>query len=175
MERIKVAQNFYLDEFVDPRTYLTEPDNGLSKMNPIIFQLAQLLRSLFGKSININNWWGLYLQLKKEGKSTDQIIRLIENSKRVSKWSGYRPPECKIGAKKSEHRFGNAIDPKGDQNKLAEIVKANAALFYAFGLRRLENPDITPGWLHMDTSESKHIENEIRVINRTSHAYNIKT
>lgn len=174
MERIRVAENFYLDEFIDIRSYLEDEDKGLSKIDPRIIDCAQLLRVFYGKSININTWWSLYLQLVKEGKSNDEIIDIIENSKEVSKWSGFRPKYCPIGASKSAHKKGIAIDPKGDQNKLYEIVRANARAFYKIGLRRLENPAITPGWLHMDLSETNHNPGYIRVVNRKSHAHDIK-
>lgn len=173
MKRIKVSENFSLDEFLDVRSYLKDEDRGRSKIDPRIIDCAQLLRVKFGKPIRINNWWGLYLQLVDEGKAVDQIIRIIENSKSVSKWSGFRPPECKIGAKRSQHRKGTAIDPKGDQHALELIVRNNAKEFYNFGLRRLEDPSITPGWLHMDLSEANHKAGFIRVVGRTSHSYNI--
>ncbi len=172
-ERIRVSQNFYLDEFVDPFTYLNESDNGLSKMDPRTFDLAQLLRTKKGSSISINNWWGMYLKLLAEGKTIKQIIRLIENSRAVNKWSGYRPPHCRIGAKASKHRKGEAIDPKGNQNELFKIVKASIKEFYRFGLRRLENPKITSGWLHMDISSSGHKAGFVRVVNLSSHAFDI--
>jgi hypothetical protein len=108
-----------------------------------------------------------------EGKSNEDIIELIESSKSVSKFSGFRPSHCPIGAKHSAHKKGKAVDPKGDQNALFEIVKANAKEFYNMGLRRLENPAITKGWLHMDTSENSHKEGYIRVINLRSHAFDI--
>ena len=41
------------------------------------------------------------------------------------------------------------------------------------GLRRLEDPNITNGWLHMDTSERNHTEGRIRVVGRTSHVKDI--
>ena len=172
-QRIDVTNNFYLDEFVDPFTYFNSPDNGYSKIDPKVFKIAQLLREKKGSSIRINNWWGMYITLLEEGKTLEVIIRLIENSQAVSKWSGYRPSHCKIGSSASKHKKGEAIDPKGNQDDLYKIVLKNIKAFYKLGLRRLENPKITKGWLHCDVSESRHKDGFIRVVNLKSHAYDL--
>ena len=44
------------------------------------------------------------------------------------------------------------------------IVKANAKEFYSLGLKRLEDPSITKGWLHCDTLELNTVPNTIRVV-----------
>lgn len=172
MKRIRVAQNFYLDEFVDPYTYFTEDDHGLSLVDFRVIQLCQLLRSLYGSSISVNNWWSTAVKMNGDGKSNQEIVKYVEGSK-LHKWSGYRSSRCTIGASKSAHKLGKAADPKGDEEAYLQIVKDNAALFYAFGLRRLEDIKITNGWLHMDIEERHHKKGFIRVINRTSHVYDI--
>lgn len=173
MKRLKISNNFYLDELIDVHSFLMDPDNGFNKLDPVIIDCLQLLRVKLGKPINVNTWWPLYTQLVKEGKSNEQIIELIETSQKVSKFSGFRPAHCKIGAKHSAHKKGQAVDPKGNEMKLFRIVKNNAAEFYNMGLRRIENPSITPGWLHMDTNEKNHKPGFIRVINQRSHAFDI--
>lgn len=165
IQRIPVSPNFNLDEFVDPVTYFTEPDHGLSKIDPALIDLAQLLRDLYGEAVYINRWW--------DHLPTDLIVfdpvaflRLME-TKKVPIWSGLRTFLCSIGAPKSAHKLGKAIDPKGDQKKFMRIVRDNVVQFYALGLRRLEDISITPGWLHMDTHTANCKPNSIRVIDKT--------
>jgi len=163
MNRIAVSNNFNLDEFVDPFTYFNESDNGLSKIDNRLFLIVQLLREKHGKSININNWWTYYV-LHKDSKSIDQIIKDIEASKTISKWSGLRTDRCSIGAKLSSHKLGKGIDPKGNSKDLYKIVEDNSKAFYDLGLRRLEDISITPTWLHMDTMERNTIPDHINVV-----------
>lgn len=162
MNRIKVSTNFYLDEFVDPYTYFNEKDHGRSKLDERIIDIAQQLRNDLGHSLRINNWWNYYVANK--GKmSVSKIIRNIERSD-LSKWSGYRSWRCKIGASRSAHRSGQAIDPKGNEDTMFNIVKNNARKYYNLGVRRLEDPKITNGWLHLDTLERNTVPNSIRVV-----------
>lgn len=165
MNRIQVNTNWYLDEFVDPVTYFTEPDNGLSKLDPSLFDLAQLLRDKFGNSISINGWWK---RLPVDTHVFDPVafLRVME-AKKVPVWSGLRTSLCNIGAQKSAHKLGKAIDPKGDEKVFMQIVRENAPQFYALGLRRLEDISITNGWLHMDTHSVNCKPNSIRVIDKT--------
>ena len=120
VERIKVSKFFHLDEFVDPHTYFNEDDRGLSKIDERLFEIADLLREKLGRPLRINNWWVFYL--RHINKDLKWIIAAIEKSDH-SKWSGLRTNRCKIGAKFSAHRRGMAIDPKGDEEQMFEIVK----------------------------------------------------
>lgn len=162
-QRIKVSKYFFLDEFVDPNTFLTKDDGGLNLVDTRLFKIADLLREKLGKPLRINNWYHYYLQLNAKGWSDDKIIKTILVSD-YSKWSGLRTNLCKIGAKLSAHRKGKAIDPKGDEEEMFRIVKDNAKDFYKLGVRRLEDPKITNGWLHIDTLELNVTVNSIRVV-----------
>ena len=165
MERIRLTENFYLDEFVDPVTYFTDIDNGLARLDFNIVKCVQLLRTKAGHSININGWWK---HLPEDVNGFDPVKFLNEMiSKRVPVWSGFRSELCKIGASKSAHKLGKAVDPKGNQKEYYKIVEDNAQEFYALGLRRLEDISITNGWLHMDTEKRNCKPNSIRVIDRT--------
>lgn len=160
-KRIQVAPNFYLDEFVDPHTYFTRADHGLSLLDDNIINIAQELRNDLGKPMRINNWWSYYIA--NLSFSQAKMIRKIEASD-YSKWSGYRSYRCKIGSSRSAHRSGRAIDPKGDEEVMFNIVKKHARKYYNLGLRRLEDISITNGWLHMDTLERNTVPNSIRVV-----------
>lgn len=158
MERKKLTENFYLDEFVNPRTYFNSKDNGLSQIDLRIVIIAQAFRSLKGSSMTINNWWSFYLA----NKDKSNVIELIENSRSIRKNSGLRHINCKIGAKHSTHKVGQAIDPK-DKGELYKILVDNAKLFFALGVRRVEDEKLTPGWLHVDL-KTRNEQNGIRII-----------
>ena len=172
MTRIKINKYFYLDEFVDPRTYFNCPNNGLDQIDNRLFDIALLLRESLGNPLRINNWWHLYAKYKNK-KSLDWIINYIEKSD-YSKWSGYRPPTCPIGAKHSSHKKGLAIDPKGDEAEMFKIVKKHAREFYNLGVRRIEDISITHGWLHLDMEKRNQIHNAIRIIDRVKQTGLIK-
>jgi len=183
MERIKISTNFYLDEFIDPMTYFSRKDNGLNLIDKRLFDVAQLLRYHYLKPLPINTWWFIYKKFKNKKALNDIILFIINNTKygnrKINKWSGTRGPACEIGAINSAHKFEAhgrclAIDPKGDQNVLFNIVKQNAKVFYNLGVRRLEDPAITPGWLHLDLLERNTRKNSIRVVNLTEATQIIK-
>jgi hypothetical protein len=172
MQRIQVSKNFFLDEFVPPSTYFNLPCNGLSVMDQKVFAITQLLRELYGKPIGVNNWWGYYKENELD-VPVEQIIEDIETSanlywkgksQTVYKWSGYRPPHCKIGAPASAHKRAKAADPKGSEKEFMQIVRNNAKRFYDLGLRRVEDVSITPGWLHMDSHEHNTLPFHINVV-----------
>ena len=158
--RIPVSENFFLDEYVDPVTYFTHDDHGLSLIDENLFKIVQYLRDLHGAPIGINNWWQFLYAY--ENNALDFLFWC--EAKRVYVWSGYRSPLCAIGATKSAHKQGRAADPKGNQNAYFKLVKDHAQEFYALGLRRVEDISITPGWLHVDTLERNTQPNSIRVV-----------
>lgn len=163
IQRIQVSNNFYLDEFIDPVTYFTDADHGLSKIDPSLIDLVQLLRDLYGSSININGWWKHLPQVNDMFDAFEFLNFCI--AKKIPVWSGFRSDKCTIGAKGSAHRLGQAQDPKGDEKEFFKIICENAQEFYDAGLRRVENVEFTNGWCHMDTSPKNHHPGKIRIIN----------
>jgi hypothetical protein len=173
MERIKVAENWFLDEFVDPMTYFKEADNGLSKVNPKSFAIAQLFRDLAGKPCWINNWWSYYEKYKNE-RTIDQLIADITKEPTLKDWSGLRTDRCKEGAPKSAHRIlkgktsnDGAEDMKCvgmNGQKMYDLIRKNIKAFYKLGLRRLEHPKDTPSWLHMDCREHERSSDAVKVV-----------
>lgn len=164
MERIKVAKNFYLDEFVDPVTYFTENDHGMSMIDKRLFKIAQLLRDKYKAAIRINGWWK-HLPEDMENFKPEDFLKEMQR-KYVPVWSGIRTPLCKIGAKYSAHKYFKAIDPKGNQKEFMRIVEENLQEFYKLGLRRIEDIKITKGWIHLDTLERNTRINQINVVGR---------
>jgi hypothetical protein len=175
-QRIKLSNNFFLDEFVDPFTYFKTPDNGRSLVNKMMINAAQLFRDIVGVSCSINNWWSYYVENRNK-KTIDQIIKDIESSNTISKWSGIRTDRCTIGGTLSAHRNfkEGAIDIRAtgmNGKSMFEVVEKNAKKFYEVGVRRLEDFKDTPTWLHMDGREHS-TKNAIRVVDPKKFIKNI--
>lgn len=137
MNRVKISDSFFLDEFIDPVTYDRFGAKSQRYIDPNIIKAAQYLRSITGIPITINNWatGGAY------------------------KESGLRNFETSTGAKYSAHKFGRAADLKiGDLTSfdMWDLVKSHEeTLLEDCGIRRVEDPEFTKGkhrsWLHCDT------------------------
>jgi hypothetical protein len=166
-KRIRVSRHFYLDELVDPYTYFTEKDHGLSRLDQNLINSLQLLRDLNGRPVYVNNWWNY---LDKHTGSHLEFLNYCNDNDAIHCWSGYRSPKCKIGSTKSAHRKGRAADPKDNYH---ELIEKHAKLFYLAGIRRMEDPRITDGWTHIDTEPRNGKLNSIRVIDLTSHVRDI--
>jgi hypothetical protein len=152
-KRIKVTDNFFLDEFIDPLTY-NDLDNGLSKIDKRLFQIAQFIRIKTGKSVTINNWF-----------TGGQF-----------KESGLRRSNTTTGQPLSMHKIGKAIDLKiaGWNGKMWRVfIEANAADLFALGVRRIEDDKLATTWLHIDLKEHT-LGKFIRVIDLTKQTALIK-
>jgi hypothetical protein len=135
MKRIKVSENFSLDEFINPTTYKKFGYKSQRYIRPEVIRIAQTIRSFTGLSVTINNWatGGGY------------------------KESGLRDFTTSTGASYSAHKFGAGADLKIGKltsHEMAKIVIDNWDMFKELGLTRIENPDFTKGknrdWLHFD-------------------------
>lgn len=148
----KAAKNFGFWELLPPRFMLSPMEDHI--IEPEIIDVLQFLRVKLGKPIVVNNWYPVAKQMNDQGISLDDIIKKIMGDDSIRKWSGLRPEDCPIGAEKSAHKLGKAVDPKGDQWEMFGIIRDNAKDFYGLGLRRVEDPKLTQGWLHMDTLDT---------------------
>ena len=170
MERIALTKHLYLDEVIDPFTYFTEKDNGISKIDLKLTPIFELLRNLYDKPLPINNWWNYAIESGINKNSTEAELLAfsdyIDDNRHIHQWSGYRSPKCKIGAKYSTHKLGQALDPKGNQLEMYKIVMKREKLFYKMGLREIEDPKITNGWLHISTSERYDNKKTIKIIGK---------
>ncbi|MGL4598507.1 MAG: hypothetical protein ACRCYO_13400 [Bacteroidia bacterium] len=163
-----------MDELIDPVTYFSKKDNGLSLIDPCIIDIIQFLRDKYTKPLTINEWW---IHLPIDLKIFDPASFLgVMQAKKVKVWSGIRTNLCEIGAVNSAHRLRNekifrAFDIR-DNNSISEelllmkIVRENAKDLYNLGLRRVEDVSMTNGWLHGDTLNKNCQENSIRVIDK---------
>jgi len=140
MNRVKVSDDFYADEFFYPSIY-----HRLHKkwgeervswwINPQRIQRLQLLRDLVGVPVTNCNW------------ATGGPF----------KYSGLRPMTSLVGAIDSQHKYNNADDPKVwgmDSEQVHNIIHENWDAFRKIGVTTLEHPDKTRGkglgWTHMD-------------------------
>jgi hypothetical protein len=126
---MKVSKNFSLSEFVDPVTLSTFGDSAIWFLDPKIIVLAQFIRDYFDKPITINS------------------------HKRGLKYRGFRPPECKVGARMSQHRFGRAIDFSISgltADEIRDVILKDERTFMDAGLTTLEDGHYAPTWVHAD-------------------------
>jgi len=73
----------------------------------------------------------------------------VKNGKRVNNWCGLRSPACNIGAPKSAHRSGKALDLHcANLAALREWCTSSGGL--AAGIMRVEAEVATPTWVHVD-------------------------
>lgn len=136
---MKVSENFTIQEFVPKEVYQKWGNNSIWFIDPVIIQVAQALRDEFGPVI-ING--GSY------------------------NYSGFRPADCSVGAKLSQHRFGRAIDCKfkniTPQKAYTEIL-VNQKHWMESGITTMENIAKTTSWLHVDCRTTNM--NEILIVN----------
>lgn len=146
MHRIRLTNNFWLDEFVAPEIYKRFQGNSLIFVNPLLIKIVQLLRNRFGCVI-INNW-------SQHGKIDASEFLLLEESQKQNYFtkSGLRSPWCSVGATYSQHKFGNAVDLKfttaTPKQVRKDIIKNYDTLYKPLGLMAME--DNTTSWLHID-------------------------
>ena len=127
---MRVSKNFLLKEYMPYKLYKKDGDKCIRYLDPKIVDIAQAVRELFDQSIVING--------RFRGKTY--------------KNSGYRNPRTSVGAERSQHKFGRAIDLKfyklRDYDEARQIIIANFAMLSKFGLTAME--DDTRSWLHLD-------------------------
>lgn len=81
-------KNFEIWEFVDEKTYNIYGNRSTWFINPTVPSFLQKIRDEFNRPVIVNTWHdGGNLQYR-----------------------GYRPPDCEIGARQSQHKLGNAAD-----------------------------------------------------------------
>ncbi|MDR2731751.1 MAG: hypothetical protein LBB36_00865 [Fibromonadaceae bacterium] len=74
----------------------------------------------------------------------------IKDGKRVNSWCGLRSPACTIGAAKSAHKTGKALDlhHATKLNELRDFCESSEGL--KLGIKRIERRQDTPTWVHID-------------------------
>lgn len=131
----KFSKHFQVSELVPEGIHKQWGEKARWFIRPELMKLLDFIREDVGCSITINNWqWGGGHQ-----------------------YSGFRPPQCSIGGKLSQHRFGAGADLKFKGKTVQEVyayILKNEARFLAAGLRCLEDIRDTPSWLHVDIRDT---------------------
>lgn len=121
---------FKAHELVDKKTHSSYGDMAIRLFDEKILLLLDKFREVYGESITINNHeWGGNFQ-----------------------YSGLRPLDCPIGARKSKHKEGIAFDLKAkDMDKLRSFIEDKSEFFQ---IARVENFEHTPTWCHVEFSDA---------------------
>lgn len=124
MKRLKVSDNFFLDEFVHPDAFI----------DARLVDIAQFIRNKLGVAITINNWFtgGQFKESGLRDKNTTTGSKLSQH---------------KIGMAIDVKIAGF------DGRKWHEFVKANAKELFELGARRIEDFTLATTWLHIDLKE----------------------
>lgn len=139
---------FKLDELVSPAVYAHFGRFAWRFLAEGMKKDIDLLRELWGKPLIINNyaWGGSY---KESGLrcNTDSIVK----AKKTPYLSG--------------HVLGRAFDIKPEYIKdLPELIKCVQLNYHEFSyISRMENPQYTPSWMHVDDLGDR--ENCIQIFN----------
>jgi len=146
MKRVKVSENFYLDEFMHPTIYRSLGGGSLKLIDERIITIIQELRVDIKAPIYINNWFNgnpVYSgSLKIPNKYINSGLRLAKG----------------IGATYSQHRYGRAVDIKVKgftPKEVQEFILKNEDKYRKLGLSRLEDADYTKTWNHLDCAFTK--------------------
>ena len=126
---------FKIQELVDPDTYKARGQKAWELFSPELLIAIDGLRVMFGPAI-INDW-------KFGGRF---------------KWSGFRSPACRIGAKLSQHRFGRACDMKFKNVSAKEVrkhIRSDPAYYIGLGITCIENK---VSWLHVSVQNCEPIK-----------------
>lgn len=134
MQRIKITNDFYLDEFIHPNIYNRFKSNSRLYINQTLVELVQLIRDNYGEAININTW-------ARGGNRINSGVR------------DYFKPLGKLN--RSRHYYGLCADlTTADIKKLQKHVDDNKDYYYDFGLRVIEDFRYTKTWLHISVENT---------------------
>ena len=130
MVRKKISKDFYLDEYIHPVIYKRFGSNSKLYLSQNLVELVQEIRDLYGKPIFINTW--------------------IKGG--ALKNSGLRDYKNPLGGKlnRSRHYYGLCADLHAkDIKELQAHLLEYQDVYFAKGLRVVEDYDYTPTWLHV--------------------------
>lgn len=141
---MRLNDHFLLQEYVPKAVFEKYPPNICQRfVDERILNadtsLKRLLENVYGEpvSVTINNWFW--------------------NGPR--QYSGYRPPNEGPGKETSTHKLGMASDKQFRFKNTGKVIPIKDVFslvmehhdhFYGLGIRRIEDVDHTPTWLHWD-------------------------
>lgn len=101
---------------------------------------------LANAAILIDRCNALILAMEDEGVNF-QINPLTDSNVGGESYGGFRPQECPIGAPKSAHKQGMAVDLYDPLNEIDKWLVAHPKVLEKVDLW-FEHPDATPHWSH---------------------------
>jgi len=127
---MKLLGNLIIQDFVPKEIYTAFGDKSIWFINKKVVTITDFIIRKTGKDFYVNNW--------KDGGTIN--------------YCGYRPPDCLVGASKSQHKLTNAadihsLDMKPDE--VRQFIRDNFAELNDLGLTTIEKD--TPTWTHFDT------------------------
>lgn len=128
--------NFTAKEFVPKEIWDVYKEGSVQFISKFQVDVAMLVRQCTQKFTYVNTW-----HINKNGHN----------------YRGFRPRNCKVGAKFSLHKTSDALDfnVQGMSTKAVHrLIMANHDLFWNIGVRRLEDPAFTTTWVHVDNKNS---------------------
>lgn len=128
--------SFELKEFISQETWDKYHEQSYQFVSYFQVNLAHLVLKLANKAVYINTW---------------------SYSKNGNNYRGYRPPNCKVGAKFSLHKTSDALDFNVEGMTTRDVHKLifdNHKAFWDIGVRRIEHAAHTVTWVHCDNKET---------------------
>lgn len=129
------SKYFLIKQLVPPDVYAARGDTAWELFAPELITTIDQVYEYFGR-YTINNW-------HTGGKFKE---------------SGYRSPDSKTGAPKSQHKKGRAVDAKpldvSPQFMYAEILKNPKAFPLLTTLEDISYTSAGAGWVHVDVRPS---------------------
>jgi hypothetical protein len=138
---MRVSKNFILQEFVPEYDFNEMGEKAKKLLDRDLIPLAQALRDVYGP-IHINTW-----ALYKDG----------------SHYRGWRPRSCDVGSKRSQHKFGRALDMTfldEDPEDVLNSILDNQDFWMSLGINRMMLGD---RFLHVDMGWHK-LEGQILLL-----------
>ncbi len=115
-------------------------DIDVNDLMPPDWEIFKYTMSLFDSRL-----LAIYADIKKV---FPDVYVNVKNGVRVNNWCGLRSPVCNVGAVKSAHRIGKALDLHCKDLPMLRKWLCNKAIIDGFG--RMENSASTPTWCHYD-------------------------
>jgi len=159
MGKTQVSKNFDIREFVPKSIWDRFGENSTWFIDEKTVKVAEFYKDFFTK----------YYKIRHGDKLKTVIIKINDWKWGGSKqYSGFRPPDCKVGAPLSQHRFKSAFDceiilvfhngerQEADYKEIHKVIREYEDTFLENGVSRIEDVKIATGWLHTDTAWIPH-------------------
>lgn len=130
MKNIYIPKNFSVKEFVSREVYTSLGESSWWLLNPNIVYTMDKLRDYFGKPVTINSW--------DIGGTFEQ--------------RGFRD-DSSVGARYSQHKFGNAADFSIVNYEAEEVRKKILALskgYFNGIVKYISAMESDTNWVHID-------------------------